>query len=127
LTPADVHLCYLPFFHANAQSYSVLASLWAGCTLVLQPKFSASRFWPVSLKHRATFTSTIPFCIRALMAHEVPRDHSYRLFGTAISDAPWDAHFRVKTIGWWGMTETITDEQMGCASGVCPVDTYKQL
>jgi hypothetical protein len=47
LGPTDVHLVHLPRFHTNAQVYSVLAPLWAGATLVLQPKFSASRFWPV--------------------------------------------------------------------------------
>ena len=52
----DVHLTYLPLFHTNAQAYSVLASLWAGATVVLMPRFSASRFWPVSLKHGATWT-----------------------------------------------------------------------
>ncbi len=61
LTADDVHLCYLPLFHTNAQSYSVLSTLWAGGTLVVQPRFSASRFWPVSLKHRCTWTSMVPF------------------------------------------------------------------
>ena len=49
----------------------------------------------------------IPFCIKALMAHEVP-PHQYRLWGAAANDLPTDPHFRVKTMGWWGMTETIT-------------------
>lgn len=108
LSPSDIHHVHLPFFHTNAQSYSVLASLWVGGAVVLQPRFSASRFWPVSLKHGCTFTSTIPFCVRALFQIEVPREHSYRLWGFGITGAPWDGHFSVKTMGWWGMTETIT-------------------
>ena len=107
LTPDDVHLVYLPLFHTNAQAYSMLATLWVGGTAVVQPKFSASRFWPISLKHKCTWTSTIPFVVKAILDQEVP-DHSYRHFGTAIADAPWDEHFRVQTIGWWGMTETIS-------------------
>jgi crotonobetaine/carnitine-CoA ligase len=107
LLPSDIHLCYLPLFHTNAQAYSVLAALWVGATVVTQPRFSASRFWPISLKHKCTWTSMVPFCVRALGAHDVPPEHQYRLWGNGISDAPWDEHFRVKTIGWWGMTETI--------------------
>ncbi|BCW89333.1 Crotonobetaine/carnitine--CoA ligase [Alphaproteobacteria bacterium SO-S41] len=115
LTPHDVHLTTLPLFHTNAQAYSVLAALWAGCACILQPRFSASRFWPISLKHRATWASIVPFCLRALMEHEVPRDHSYRLWGNGACDMPTDAHFRVKTMGWWGMTETITHGTVGQA------------
>lgn len=108
LRPEDVHLVHLPLYHTNAQAYSVLACLWAGASAVIQPRFSASRFWPVSLERRCTWTSLVPFCVKALMEHEVPPLHSYRLWGSAISEPPTDVHFRVKTIGWWGMTETIT-------------------
>lgn len=108
LRAEDVHLVYLPLYHTNAQAYSVLACLWIGATAVIQPRFSASRFWPASLKHRCTWTSLVPFCVKALMEHEVPPEHHYRLWGSAVSEPPTDAHFRVKTIGWWGMTETIT-------------------
>ena len=108
LTPDDVHLVYLPLFHTNAQSYSILASLWAGGTVVVQPRFSASRFWEVSLRRRCTWTSMVPFCVRALMGQDVPKEHHYRLWGNGVASLPTDAHFRVRTIGWWGMTETIT-------------------
>ncbi|WP_338467939.1 AMP-binding protein [Novosphingobium sp. ZN18A2] len=111
----DVHLVHLPLFHTNAQSYSVLASLWAGGTAVLMPRFSASRFWPVSLKHGATWTSVVPFCVKALMDRPVPENHSYRLWGNAICSPPTDAHFGIPTIGWWGMTETITHGTVGIA------------
>ena len=43
----DVYLVYLPFFHVNAQSWSIWSTLGVGGTVVLQPKFSASRFWEV--------------------------------------------------------------------------------
>jgi crotonobetaine/carnitine-CoA ligase len=112
-TQADAHLTYLPLFHMNAQCYSVWAALWAGGTVVLMPRFSARRFWDVALRNRCTWNSTIPFCVKALMEHAIPREHHFRLWGTAISEPPWDAVFRVKTIGWWGMTETITPAIVG--------------
>jgi len=102
LRPDDVHLVFLPLYHTNAQAYSVLATLWAGATAVIQPRFSASRFWPVSLEHGCTWTSLVPFCARALMEQEVPVRHAYRLWGSAVCEPPSDAQFRVKTLGWWG-------------------------
>jgi crotonobetaine/carnitine-CoA ligase len=112
LGPEDIHLVHLPLFHTNAQVYSVLASLWAGGAVVLQPKFSASRFWSVSLKHRCTWTSLVPFCIRALEEHPVPQHH-YRYWGMPMCEPPSDAKFHVKSIGWWGMTETVTHGIVG--------------
>jgi crotonobetaine/carnitine-CoA ligase len=114
LQSSDVHLVHLPLFHTNAQAYSVLACLWAGATAVVLPRFSASRFWPISLKHRCTWVSMIPFCIKALMTREVPAAHPYRLWGAAACDLPTDPHFRVQTIGWWGMTETISQGIVSC-------------
>lgn len=111
----DVHLVHLPLFHTNAQAYSVLATLWAGGTAVIMPKFSASRFWPLSLKHRCTWTSVIPFCVKALMNVERPASHFYRFWGSAVCEPPTDEHFGVRSIGWWGMTETITHGIVGSA------------
>lgn len=108
LTKDDVHLVHMPLFHCNAQIYSVAAALWAGATVVLQPRFSASRFWDVSLRHGCTWSSMVPFMARALMQHPVPATHGYRFWGNGISDTEWDPHFGVRTIGWWGMTETVT-------------------
>jgi crotonobetaine/carnitine-CoA ligase len=112
LGPKDIHLVHLPLFHTNAQVYSVLASLWAGGTIVLQPKFSASRFWPVSLRRRCTWTSLVLFCVRALEEHPVP-EHHYRYWGMPVCEPPSDARFHVKSVGWWGMTETITHGIVG--------------
>ena len=109
----DVHLVYLPLFHTNAQAYSILATLWAGGTAVVQPRFSASRFWDVSNKHRCTWTSLVPFVVKALLPLELPKQNHYRLWGSAISEPPTDAHFGIKTMGWWGMTETITHGIVG--------------
>ena len=104
----DVHLTHLPLFHTNAQAYSVLSSLWAGATVVAQPRFSASRFWDVSLRNRCTWTSIVPFVAKALMARDEPvPDHQYRLWGNGVQLPTWDDYFGVKTISWWGMTETI--------------------
>jgi crotonobetaine/carnitine-CoA ligase len=109
----DVHLCVLPLFHTNALAYSSLATLWAGATVVLQPRFSASRFWAAALDHRCTWAIVTRFVWRALGAQEVPRDHRFRLWGNAWCEPPTDAEWGLKTIGWWGMTETISHGIVG--------------
>jgi carnitine-CoA ligase len=113
LHAGDVHQTYLPLFHTNALAYSMLATLWVGGSCVIQPRFSASRFWSVALEHNSTWTSTIPFCMKALLEHEIPKNHKFRLWGTAVNDPPPFAGFGIKTIGWWGMTETITHGIIG--------------
>jgi crotonobetaine/carnitine-CoA ligase len=113
LHAGDVHQTYLPLFHTNALAYSMLASLWVGASCVIQPRFSASRFWNVAAEHGCTWTSTIPFCMKALLEHEIPKQHTFRLWGTAICEPPAFAAFGIKIIGWWGMTETITHGIVG--------------
>jgi crotonobetaine/carnitine-CoA ligase len=113
LRAEDVHLVHLPLFHTNAQVYSVLASLWVGASVVLMPRFSASRFWPVSLKHGATWTSMVPFCVKALAEQPRPLEHSYRHWGNGVCEPRTDQLFAVKTIGWWGMTETVAHGVVG--------------
>lgn len=108
----DIHMVTLPLFHTNAQAYSMLAVLWAGATAVVNPRFSASRFWPVAVEEGCTWASVIGFIPKALMDQEVP-DHRFRLWGTGVCEPPTDARYRVKTLGWWGMTETITHGTVG--------------
>jgi crotonobetaine/carnitine-CoA ligase len=113
LKPDDCHLAYLPLFHTNALAYSMLASLWVGARFVLVPKWSSSRFWDVSQKYGCTWLSLMGLSFRALLENQAPGPHSYRLFGTGLCDTPLDARYGVKTIGWWGMTETISHGTVG--------------
>jgi carnitine-CoA ligase len=84
-----------------------------GATCIIQPRFSASRFWNVAAEHGSTWTSTIPFCMKALLEHDIPTQHTFRLWGTAVCEPPAFAAFGIKIIGWWGMTETITHGIVG--------------
>jgi carnitine-CoA ligase len=116
LHPSDCHLTYLPLFHVNALGYQMLASMWVGSRFVLVPKWSTSRFWEVSVQHGCTWLSLIGLSARALAAGatgEIPAGHSYRLFGTGVCDTILDGMLGVKTIGWWGMTETISHPIVG--------------
>src|SRR5262249_17328674 len=109
----DCHLTYMPLFHTNALAYSMLASLWVGARFVLLPKWSSSRFWDISGGHRCTWLSLMGLSARALVREEPPTQHPYRLFGTGICDPPFLASYGIRTIGWWGMTETISHGIVG--------------
>ena len=108
LTADDVHLVHLPLFHINALCYSVLASMFVGGTAVIQPRFSASRFWDVAVRNGCTWTSVAPFCVRSLLERDVPADHSFRLWGNGYSGGPEDDVFGIRTLAWYGLTETVS-------------------
>ena len=109
----DCTLIVLPLFHTNAQSYSMLSTLWAGGTMVLQPRFSASRFWSVSARYSCSWASLIPFCVKALASQPVPEENHYRFWGLGAHLPEVQSRYNIQTIGWWGMTETITQGIIG--------------
>ncbi|HTK67686.1 MAG TPA: AMP-binding protein [Pseudonocardia sp.] len=111
----DCHLVYKPLFHTDALAYSVLPSLWVGARFVLVPKWSTSRFWDISLRHGCTWLSLMGLVTRSLYKSEPPAGHRYRLFGGPVGDLPIDGRYGVKTIGWFGMTETVSHPVVGDA------------
>jgi crotonobetaine/carnitine-CoA ligase len=44
----------LPYFHINSQAYSTMGAIGARSTIVLVPRFSASRFWSDVRRHDVT-------------------------------------------------------------------------
>ena len=113
LTMSDVNLLHLPLFHTNGLSYSFLSSLWSGGQVVLVPRFSASRFWGVSVRYAATWTSVVSFCVRALATQEAPERHAYRGWGNSATLAPSATTGGVPVVGWFGMTETVSHPIVG--------------
>jgi crotonobetaine/carnitine-CoA ligase len=113
LVEADVHHVVLPSVHTNARTYSILPTLWVGGTVVVQPRFSASRFWDAALRNRSTWHSSVPFCFKALAEHAQPERHHLRMIGASANEPPFTAFLKTPTIGWWGMTETVTQGIVG--------------
>ncbi len=102
----DVTLLYMPLFHANAQ-ITLLTALWSGGTVVVHPRFSASRFWNTCAAHGVTWVSMIPFAFKALSGRPVPEHRVRVLMGLArLPDA--EKEFGVQTMALWGMTETLS-------------------
>lgn len=115
-TGDDVLQVFLPLFHTNAMSYGVLGALWSGASIVLQPKFSVSRFWEVAVRHRCTFASMTQFCGKALLSAPAPRTHHFRQWASSNCNPDYAVRFGVPTIGWYGMTETISHPIVGLQS-----------
>lgn len=114
LTPDDVGLAFFPLFHTNALMYSSLGSLWGGGSVVVLPRYSASRFWDKALKHRCTWTCSSPFMLKTLSQHPVPARHDFRFWGSGTTDPPLARElFRVQGLGWFGMTETVSFPTIG--------------
>lgn len=108
VVPGDIgHTC-LPLYHTNALSYSHLATLWVGATLVFQPRFSASRYWPCVTEHNCTWGVQIPFMLKALNNMPVP-EHRIQRWGLGAIDPPAVLKkFGIPVLGWFGMTETVS-------------------
>jgi acyl-CoA synthetase (AMP-forming)/AMP-acid ligase II len=66
LGPADVGYCPLPLYHVNAEVVGLLATLRARGRLVLDRRFSRSRFWATVDAHEATWVNAVPAIVTLL-------------------------------------------------------------
>lgn len=114
LSPDDRLMTALPLFHINAQAYSTLGALGAGASLVLLPKFSASRFFEDAKRTGATVFNAVGAMINILLATEPrpsDRDHRLRLCYSALAlpeaqHRAFEERFGVRMIVGYGMSET---------------------
>lgn len=102
----DVYHIFLPLFHTVAMSWCLLPAMWAGATVVLQPRFSASRYWPSVVEHRCTVGAQVQFTSAILAKQPVPAHH-FRLWALSIYLPEYEKHFGVRIVTSWGMTEVI--------------------
>jgi len=90
LQPHDRMLCVLPMFHINAICYSLGGAMAAGATLILEPRFSASRFWQVVQDSGATEVNTIAaasgILLRRPRSEYVPGHSLQKMYGAPFSE-----------------------------------------
>jgi len=60
LEPADTALCIMPLFHVNAQIASMMSTLWAGASVVVEDGFKPRSFIDTLKKYRCTTFSGVP-------------------------------------------------------------------
>jgi crotonobetaine/carnitine-CoA ligase len=104
---------FLPLFHINAQSLTIMPSLLSGRPCVLDSRFSASSFLDDMRRHGATVFNYIGAVLTILLKQPVrsdDADHPVRL--TVGSSAPADrwrefeSRFGIEIVEIYGLTET---------------------
>ena len=107
LGPDGRYMIYTPFFHVNAQSWATWSALGVGATIVLTPKWSATRFWDVVTKHDVTHFSVMGFTMQAIVGKPIPPNKlEVGVFGLTMPPLEKLVGFRLTSN--WGMTETVT-------------------
>ena len=112
--PEDRFFTCLPYFHANAQYYSTMGTLASGATLVVQDRFSASRFWQQVRDAQATVVNFIGMMMPVLSKNDPQpddADNTVRLFYGSPAFSPeflaeFEQRFGTDIIVGFGMTET---------------------
>ncbi|MFI7123092.1 AMP-binding protein [Amycolatopsis sp. NPDC049868] len=102
----------LPLFHGAAQVNITLHGLYAGATVVLGRRFSASRFWDELRAHRVTQFNALGSILPALLAQPPSgsdRDHQVRRVFAAPAPPqvlfPFEDRFGVHIVEGYGLTE----------------------
>ncbi len=125
LSPADRGLAVLPFFHINAPVVSLCASLMAGSTVVIAPRFSRSRFWEWIDTYQITWASIVPTILAMLLQTDRPSflPGSLRFVRTASAPLPaiqlvqFEQRFGIPVIETYGLTEAASQV---CANPLPP-------
>lgn len=113
MTAADRWLVALPLYHANAQYYCTMSALVTGASIVLAPRFSASRWTEQAAANSATLGSLFAAPIRMVLAHPATvRPDSLRavIFAQNLTDAQAEAfedRCGTRLVQLYGMTETV--------------------
>ncbi|MGZ5894758.1 MAG: class I adenylate-forming enzyme family protein [Xanthobacteraceae bacterium] len=105
LRAEDIYQVNMPVFHVVGFTWSLMPAFYTGATVVLQPRFSATRFWPAALAHRATIGS---HAATEGFLRELPvPEHHFRQWLFGRHDPDRDTYFRLRGVAGWGMTEMV--------------------
>lgn len=115
MTPADRYLTTMATSHINLQTSALMPVLAAGGTLILERRYSATRFWAQVQQHRATLVQGMAMIVRTLMAQPVrpgEQDHRVRemhyfLPITEQEKLAFEARYGVTLLNNYGSTETL--------------------
>lgn len=67
----DRSMMIMPLFHVNALMTTGMAALWAGASIVLAPRFSASRHWESVSRYGVTYFGSVATML-SLLNHTYP-------------------------------------------------------
>ncbi|KKS87309.1 MAG: AMP-dependent synthetase and ligase [Candidatus Gottesmanbacteria bacterium GW2011_GWB1_43_11] len=115
LTSRDRFNIILPLHHINSTTMS-FATLLVGGTIVVNSRYSASRFWQVIDQEKCTITSVVPTIIHDLLTRQNEvntksiKNSSLKriLVGSApvLPEERFYEHFKIRVVQGYGQTET---------------------
>lgn len=114
LTEKDRVLCLLPLFHINGLVVTLITPLLAGISVVMPPKFSASRFWNWIAEYKVTWFSAVPTILSIILSKDIPEglDLSSLRFARSASAAlavptleEFEGRFGIPVIESYGISE----------------------
>jgi carnitine-CoA ligase len=112
IVEGDVQMTCLPLFHTNALN-AFYQALLSGATLAVEPRFSASGFWPALRKHDATVTYLLGAMVPILLSRPDSADDRAHRARIALAPgvpegfhAPFRDRFGIHLLDGYGSTET---------------------
>ncbi|HKP86060.1 MAG TPA: long-chain-fatty-acid--CoA ligase [Blastocatellia bacterium] len=132
LTEDDRSLMIMPLFHVNALMTTAMAALWVGASIVLAPRFSASRHWETVSRFGVTYFGSVATML-SLLNHTYPEGmpatlDTGRLRFALCGSAPvpvevirvFESLFHCPVIEGYGLSEST------CRSTFNPVDERRR-
>lgn len=112
-TAKDRMLMVLPMYHATGGLVGVGAVMTYGGAVIVQPKFSATKFWDEATRHGATMFTYVGELCRFLLStppHPLEREHKIRwIIGNGLRPEVWKgfvSRFNIPhVIEFYGATE----------------------
>jgi len=112
-TSKDRMLMVLPMYHATGGLVGVGAAMTHGGAVIVQPKFSATKFWDEAVRHGATMFTYVGELCRFLLStppHPLEREHNIRwIMGNGLRPEVWEgfiSRFNIPhVIEFYGATE----------------------
>jgi long-chain acyl-CoA synthetase len=133
LTESDRSLMIMPLFHVNALMATGMAVLWAGGSIVLSPRFSASRHWDTISRFGVTYFGSVATMLSMLnnthpsgTPAETHRDgFRFALCGSAPVPVEvlktFESLFSCQVIEGYGLSEST------CRSTFNPIDGRRRI
>ncbi|HNJ67539.1 MAG TPA: AMP-binding protein, partial [Turneriella sp.] len=130
LAPVDTALCIMPLFHVNAQIASMMSTLWAGATVVLEEAFKPRSFIDTLKKYRCTTFSGVPTIYNFLNELKEADGQDLSFLKACICGAApmpievfnkFEAKFKGKIIEGYGLSEGT------CVSSLNPMHGQRKI
>ena len=110
---SDRMLMVLPMYHATGGLVGCGTALTYGGAVIVQPKFSATKFWPEAVKHKATMFTYVGELCRFLLScdpHPLEREHKIKwIMGNGLRPEVWPEFIKrfniPHVIEFYGATE----------------------